>query len=227
MPSNLQSVDGRVVTTTEIDIPPDWTNVYEDMGGDMLWGSNGDVTEMIRGCGIEGEVKPLFAKEPYTGEALSLFEVEENQFFLYNAMEGSIYRIDVPDDLQAIAAIIDDENQGLAALDIEQVNPPKGWTNHYNDLGSDDLWAEMDRNFADEMKPLFGMKNPQDGKKWVIIQAGDKNEFWVYNAIDDEMQCIKTPCDLESIVTTIDDPNQGVQAIHFVHIARNDKCNIL
>jgi hypothetical protein len=54
----------------------------------------------------------------YTGEALSLFELGGNHY-LYNAIEGSLYRIVQPNDLETIVSLIGDENQGLSALEIE------------------------------------------------------------------------------------------------------------
>ncbi|KAM0540971.1 hypothetical protein ACHAPJ_013434, partial [Fusarium lateritium] len=95
-------------------------------------------------------------------------------------------------------------------LTLTDVNPPKGWTNHYDVLGGDEFWAEMDRDYPFEMQPLFGMKDTQDGMKWVMIQAGDGNGFWVYDFIETDMHKIKIPSDLESIVATINDENQGV-----------------
>lgn len=89
------------------------------MGGDMQWGQYGDVAELIKGYGLNGDVKPLFAMKAYTGEALSLFELGDSQYFLYNAIEGSLYQINDPSDLQTIVSAIDDENRGLGALDIE------------------------------------------------------------------------------------------------------------
>ncbi|KAM0540970.1 hypothetical protein ACHAPJ_013433 [Fusarium lateritium] len=121
MPSNLQTVDGRVVTTTETDVPSGWTSDYEAMGGDETWDPEGEIAQMVQACGFEGEVKPFLATEDYTGEALSLFEVGDSQYFIYNAIDTSLFRVDTPDDLHAIAAVIGDESQGLAALDLDQV----------------------------------------------------------------------------------------------------------
>jgi hypothetical protein len=102
----------------KIEPPADWTNNYEDIGGDMQWGKYGDVTELVRGYGLDGTVKPLFAMQSYTGEAMSLFELSGNHY-LYNAIDGSLYQINQPNDLETIVSIIGDENQGLAALEIE------------------------------------------------------------------------------------------------------------
>lgn len=88
------------------------------MGGDMLWGECGDVFELARGYGLDGTVKPLFAMQSYTGEAISLFELSGNHY-LYNAIEGSLYQIQNPTDLQTIVSTIDDPDQGMASLEIE------------------------------------------------------------------------------------------------------------
>ncbi|KAF4960804.1 hypothetical protein FSARC_10356 [Fusarium sarcochroum] len=118
MSDNVKVVNGTLVTNTDVEPPSDWTNNYEDMGGDMQWAEDGDVSELVEGYGLDGNVKPLFAMQQYTGEALSLFELS-GQYYLYNAIEGSLYQINGPTDLQTIVSTIDDENKGLAALDIE------------------------------------------------------------------------------------------------------------
>jgi hypothetical protein len=98
--------------------PADWTNNYDDMGGDMQWGEFGDVAEFVKGYGLDGTVKPLFAMQSYTGEAISLFELSGNHY-LYNAIEGSLYQIKNPTDLQSIVKTIDDPDKGMSSLEIE------------------------------------------------------------------------------------------------------------
>lgn len=88
------------------------------MGGDMQWGEYGDVLELVRVYGLDGTVKPLFAMQPYTGEAISLFELSGNHY-IYNGIEGSLYQIHNPTDLRTIVSTIDDPNQGMAMLEIE------------------------------------------------------------------------------------------------------------
>ena len=89
------------------------------MGGDMQWGPSGDVFELVQGYGLEGEPQPLYATQPYTGEAMSLFQLGSSEFYFYHAIEGSLYRIVTPSNLEDIAAILDDESRGLPALEIE------------------------------------------------------------------------------------------------------------
>lgn len=88
------------------------------MGGDMQWGEYGDVGEVCKGYDLNGTVKPLFAMQSYTGEAISLFELS-GKHYIYNAIEGSLYLINKPDDLQTIVEIIDDPDKGMGALEIE------------------------------------------------------------------------------------------------------------
>lgn len=88
------------------------------MGGDAQWSQYGDVPELTRGSGLDGTVNPIFAMESWTGEAMSLFELSGDHY-LYNAIEGSLYKICDPTDLQTIASTIDDQDQGISALEIE------------------------------------------------------------------------------------------------------------
>ncbi|KAJ3519053.1 hypothetical protein NM208_g14283 [Fusarium decemcellulare] len=119
MSNNVKVVDGVLVTNTEVPPPTAWTNDYEEIGGDMRWGEYGDIAEEVRGRGIEGEIKPLFGMQPYTGEAMVLFQVGSDQFYLFNAIDGSLFQILSPSDLQEIASTIDNEDMGLGALEIE------------------------------------------------------------------------------------------------------------
>ncbi|VUC27940.1 unnamed protein product [Clonostachys rosea] len=120
--SNYTTVsDGVVVTDNGIQPPVNWVNSYEDMGGDMLWGQGGQLEDEVRGRGIEGDIRPHYGMAPYTGEALYLFEVGTGQFFFYNAIDGTMLRINQQSDLKSIVDILDDEHQGLPALDIEEV----------------------------------------------------------------------------------------------------------
>lgn len=105
----------------QIEPPAGWSNDYEQMGGDMVWGPDGEVSELTRGCDIEGPIKPVFAMEAWTGEAISLFEAGDGKFFLFNPIEGSIFQIDGLNDLESIVPIIGDEDRGLAALPISQI----------------------------------------------------------------------------------------------------------
>ncbi|OJJ86649.1 uncharacterized protein ASPGLDRAFT_33545 [Aspergillus glaucus CBS 516.65] len=120
MSVNLQNVNGRLVTTN-VEPPSAWTRDYEEMGGDMMWGPEGDVCELLRAMGINDNVQPLFTMKSYTGGAMSLLEVGSGSFYFYNASDESLYVINHPSDLKSIAAFIDDENLGLNSLDIEEL----------------------------------------------------------------------------------------------------------
>lgn len=84
----------------------------------MQWGEYGDVPELAKQYGLDGTVKPLFAMQSYTGEDISLFELS-GKHYIYNPIEGSLYQIINPTDLQTIVSTIDDPDQGMAMLEIE------------------------------------------------------------------------------------------------------------
>ncbi|KAJ5749004.1 uncharacterized protein N7511_010700 [Penicillium nucicola] len=113
----LRLVDGKVLTNTDVQPPAQWTNDYDEMGGDEQWGPEGNVLRMITVFGIEGEVKPLFAMDPEAGEALSLFQVGDGPFYFFNIEDLSIFKITSHSDLKEIAQIID--SKGLAGLRVE------------------------------------------------------------------------------------------------------------
>lgn len=87
----------------------------------MMWGQGGQIEEEVRERGIDGDIRPHYGIAPHTGEALYLLEVGSGQFFLFNAIEGRMLQIRDPSDLQSIVTILDDETQGIAALDIEEL----------------------------------------------------------------------------------------------------------
>jgi len=91
------------------------------MGGDMLWGQGGQIEDEVRRRGIDGDIRPHYGMAPYTGEAVYLFEVGSGKFFFYNGIDESMLQIGNQSDLQSIVDILGDENQGLPALDIEEV----------------------------------------------------------------------------------------------------------
>ncbi|KAF5963890.1 hypothetical protein FBULB1_13108 [Fusarium bulbicola] len=113
--------DGVVVTDNGIPPPANWTNSYEDMGGDMLWDQGGQVENEVRSRGIDGDIRPHYGMAPYTGEALYLFEVGIGKFFFFNAIDGSMLEVRDQSGLKSIVDILEDENMGLPALDIEEV----------------------------------------------------------------------------------------------------------
>ncbi|KAF5723995.1 hypothetical protein FMUND_1316 [Fusarium mundagurra] len=114
MVNHIKVVDGVAVTT---DVPPplDWTNNYEEIGGDMRW--NEDMEQMVQDRGLEGDIQPLYGKCSYTGEALFLMQVGGKDFIFWNAFDNSMYRVNGNLTLEKIVAGLDDK--GLDAFDLE------------------------------------------------------------------------------------------------------------
>ncbi|KAJ5290904.1 hypothetical protein N7478_000155 [Penicillium angulare] len=99
----------------------DWTNDFETLGGELVWGSGGEIQDLLQNFGLDAtEVTPLYAMEFHTGEALVMFEADST-FYLFNRIEGSLYQIIQPNDLTTIVELIDDKNKGLRSLEIEQL----------------------------------------------------------------------------------------------------------
>ncbi|UZP32311.1 hypothetical protein NXS19_000127 [Fusarium pseudograminearum] len=115
MSNNTKVVDGVVVTNTDVAPPQDWTNVYDEIGGDMRW--NDDLDDMVRDRGIDGNVKPLYGTCSYMGEALYLMEVGDMGFFFWNALDDSMCGVNGDMSLENIVATLDKD--GLGGLDLE------------------------------------------------------------------------------------------------------------
>ncbi|CAF3498823.1 hypothetical protein QX201_000160 [Fusarium graminearum] len=117
MSNYTKVVDGVFVTDTDVPPPRDWTNVYDEIGGDMRW--NEDFDEMVKERGLYGNVKPLYGSCSYTGEALYLMEVGDQSFFFWNALDDSMYRVNGGMSLEKIVASLDE--QGMNGLDLEEI----------------------------------------------------------------------------------------------------------
>ncbi|KAM0294254.1 hypothetical protein HYE67_008030 [Fusarium culmorum] len=116
MSHSTKVVDGIVVTNTDVPPPRDWTNVYDEIGGDMRW--NEDLDAMVKDRGPDGNVKPLYGTCSYTGEALYLMEVGDMGFFFWNALDDSMYRVKGDMSLENIVASLDEK--GLNGFDLEE-----------------------------------------------------------------------------------------------------------
>ncbi|KAF5664259.1 hypothetical protein FHETE_7141 [Fusarium heterosporum] len=117
MSDKTKVVDGVNVTNTDVSPPQDWTNNYDEIGGDMRW--NEDMEEMVKDRGFDGDVQPLFGTCSYTGEALFLMQVGGQDFFFWNALDDSMYRINGDLTLERIVAGLDEK--GLNAFDLKEV----------------------------------------------------------------------------------------------------------
>ncbi|KAF5635791.1 hypothetical protein F52700_5103 [Fusarium sp. NRRL 52700] len=117
MSNHTKVVDGVVVTNTDVPPPRDWTNLYDDIGGDMRW--NQDMEEIVKDRGLDGDVQPFYGTCSYTGEALFLMKVGGKDFIFWNALDDSMYRVNGNLTLEKIVAGLDEE--GLNAFDLEEI----------------------------------------------------------------------------------------------------------
>ncbi|KAF5575815.1 hypothetical protein FPCIR_12954 [Fusarium pseudocircinatum] len=117
MSNHTKVVDGVVVTNTDVPPPRDWTNDYDEIGGDMRW--NDDVEQIVQDRGLSGDVQPFYGTRSYTGEALFLMQVGGNDFIFWNALDDSMYRVNGDLTLEKIVAGLDEE--GLNAFDLEEI----------------------------------------------------------------------------------------------------------
>ncbi|KAF5539468.1 hypothetical protein FMEXI_8958 [Fusarium mexicanum] len=82
MNPNTEEVDGVLVTKCEYPPPsPEWTNSYQEMGGDEYWGEGGKVSEALESRGLSGNIKPLFAMDVESGSPFTLFELGGKFYF--------------------------------------------------------------------------------------------------------------------------------------------------
>ncbi|KAF5250792.1 hypothetical protein FANTH_4064 [Fusarium anthophilum] len=116
MNPNIKEVDGALVTTCEYPPPTeDWTENYQEMGGDEYWGEGGKVSELLESRGLSGNVKPLFALNAESGSPYTLFELG-GTFYFFDTADDSLERIRDPEELGAILGTIGDPDDGLDAV---------------------------------------------------------------------------------------------------------------
>ncbi|KAF5593545.1 uncharacterized protein FSUBG_9780 [Fusarium subglutinans] len=116
MNPNTKVVDGVIVTTCEYPPPTEeWTENYQEMGGDEYWGEGGKVSEVLESRGLSGNIKPLFALDAESGSPYTLFELD-GTFYFFTAADDSLERIDYPDNLGEILGTIGDPDDGLSGV---------------------------------------------------------------------------------------------------------------
>ncbi|KAJ4034263.1 hypothetical protein NW756_014003 [Fusarium oxysporum] len=121
MNPNTEVVDGVLVTKCDYNPPTEeWTNNYQEMGGDEYWGEGGKVSEVLESRGLSGNIKPLFALDAQSGEPYTLFELS-GTFYFINAADDSLERVTYPQELAEILGTITDPDSGLADVSTTTV----------------------------------------------------------------------------------------------------------
>ncbi|KAF5639083.1 hypothetical protein F52700_4253 [Fusarium sp. NRRL 52700] len=116
MNPNTELVDGVLVVDCGYDPPTEeWTNNYEEMGGDKYWGEGGKVSTVLESRGLSGNIKPLFAMGVESGAPYTLFELD-GKFYFFSADDDSLERINDPDSLGGILGTIGDPDDGVNAV---------------------------------------------------------------------------------------------------------------
>ncbi|SCV50452.1 uncharacterized protein FFB14_11443 [Fusarium fujikuroi] len=77
--------------------PPteEWTNYYQEMGGDGYWGEGGKVSDVLERQGLSGDIKLLFALDAESEAPFTLFELG-GTFYFITAADDSLERITYP-----------------------------------------------------------------------------------------------------------------------------------
>ncbi|EWG51697.1 hypothetical protein FVEG_16837 [Fusarium verticillioides 7600] len=102
-----------------IQVPPprDWTNIHNEIGGDMRW--NDDMEQIVQDRCLSGDVQPFYGTSSYTGEALFWLQVGGNDSIFWNALGDSMYRVNGNLTLEKIVAGLDKE--GFNAFDLVEL----------------------------------------------------------------------------------------------------------
>ncbi|KAF5687167.1 hypothetical protein FDENT_5491 [Fusarium denticulatum] len=116
MNPNTKVVDGVIVTTCEYPPPSEeWTENYQEMGGDEYWGEGGEVSEVLESRGLSGNIRPLFALDAESGSPYTLFELG-GTFHFFTPADDSVERIQYPKELAEILGTIADPDPGLDGI---------------------------------------------------------------------------------------------------------------
>ncbi|KAK4167519.1 hypothetical protein QBC43DRAFT_311997 [Cladorrhinum sp. PSN259] len=104
-------------------VPDQWTDVYEDMGGDDEWGAeDGTGTLAVVGLGL-GKPTPLLAKKILYGGGQYIFsaEAKPGQLFFWEAETGDILHIVSPTTLDEVKQLI--AAKKMKDIKYEEVKP--------------------------------------------------------------------------------------------------------
>jgi hypothetical protein len=78
---------------------------------------------LLQSAGVDStDLKPLFAMEAWTGEAMILLEAgSPTKFYFYSPIDASLHEITGMYDLAQIVDWMGDEDKGYSSLPIEQI----------------------------------------------------------------------------------------------------------
>ncbi|KAF5598637.1 hypothetical protein FPCIR_2934 [Fusarium pseudocircinatum] len=121
MNPNTELVDGVLVVDCGYNPPTEeWTNNYQDMGGDEYWGEGGKVYQVLESRGLSGNLKPLFALGAESGAPYTLLQLDA-KFYFFSADDETLERIDYPNNLGEILGTIGDPDGGLGEISMTTV----------------------------------------------------------------------------------------------------------
>ena len=129
LPDNIRGIVADA-KNWQVKPPEGWSTLYSQVGGEDVWGADGDMATLLPELGIWTEVvEPLFGMQGYTGGALVLFKAGSKgntQHYFYSPEELTVRRITQLNDTKAIAQVIQDSD--YASIVVEEVEPPQwGW----------------------------------------------------------------------------------------------------
>ncbi|KAK4676288.1 hypothetical protein QC764_511195 [Podospora pseudoanserina] len=102
--------------------PPKWTDDYTEMGGDTIWGPDGEAVAYITAAGLDKtNLKPLFTLLPSVTEDLTLFQTGSPlKFYLWSADDYSLHKVTL-DSLDEILKWLEAEDRPFYTLPSERI----------------------------------------------------------------------------------------------------------
>lgn len=93
------------------------------MGGDAVWGSNGEALAYIAAAGLDKtNLKPLYTLLPSVADKLTLFQTGSPlRFYLWSPDDYSLHKITVLDTLSEILAWLNAEDRPYYTLPFERI----------------------------------------------------------------------------------------------------------
>lgn len=89
------------------------------MGGDYEWGPNGVGVEMAKRLNLGSPTTPIMSSLPQTGDVMHLFESGSGTYYLWNPVEGGVWKVTKPTSISDIVAAI--SKDGLAQIESTRV----------------------------------------------------------------------------------------------------------
>ncbi|RWA09796.1 hypothetical protein EKO27_g5286 [Xylaria grammica] len=114
-----RDMSGNTQKGSTSDVPNGWTDKYEGMGSDAIWGDDGVGTLMAADLGLPKPTPKLALLED--GGGLYIFDAS-SQLYMWNALEGDTYKVVSPTSFNDVKKLIKEAK--MKDMKLQRCHPP-------------------------------------------------------------------------------------------------------